>query len=150
MVIRTVCWLVFVLALTGAWPAASSQSQAWIVGAWEGQHVLPTLPEDATRFEFASDGDVIKWTMTRKGKIRLRNAGPDGRHVQDGEWRGSGVVKRIADAAVDLEGQYDSSSFPGVVGKPITYELKRTADTLKGHLVGVQNFQVPVTLKRVK
>jgi hypothetical protein len=143
----------FALALT-LWGAPSGSAQpakgAWIIGAWEGQHSLPTLPEDATRFEFVADGDVIKWTMSRKGQIRLRNVGPDGRHVQNGEWQASGVVKKIAEGAVELEGKYDASTFTAVVGRTVTYDLKGTADTLAGHLVGARNFSVPISLKRVK
>jgi hypothetical protein len=143
--------LICAVAVSGSQsvPAQTSKG-AWILGSWEGRHIAPTIPEDAARFELVADGDVIRWTMNRKGQIRLRQSTPDGRYVQNGEWRASGVVKKISDGAVELEGKYDDSSFSAVVGRAVTYELTGTSEALDGYLVGAQNIHFPISLKRAK
>jgi hypothetical protein len=131
------------LTIGGSSAFAQTANGAWIVGAWEGKHNAPTIPEDATRFDFEADGEVIRWTMSRKGQIRLRRSDPGGSIVQNGTWKASGVVSRITDDAVELEGKYDESSFAGVVGRSIGYALE-------GYLIGAQNQRFPISLKRLK
>lgn len=141
----------FMLVLGGSHPVgAQSLKGSWILGTWEGRHIAPTIPEDTTRFEFVDEDGVIKWTMDRKGQIRLRRSTPGGDTVQNGEWQASGTVKRISQTAVELEGKYDRSSFPAVVGRAVVYELKGGPDALEGYLVGAQNVHFPISLRRVK
>ena len=87
--------------------------------------------------------------MSRNGQIRPRRT--DGPFVvQDGEWQASGIVKKISEGTVELDGKYDSSSFQWVVGRPAMYELEGTAEALSGYLVGAANVSVAVSLRRVK
>lgn len=144
------CLVSFLLLLSAPYPVSAQDSKgAWILGHWEGKHSGQAIPDDAARFEFVADGDVIKWTMNRKGRVTVRNAAGYV-ETREGDWQASGVVKKISEGSVELEGKYDSSSFSLVVGRSANYELNGTPETLQGKLWGVANVGIPIILRRMK
>jgi len=62
-------------------------------------------------------------------------------------YEAEGVVTRISDSEVELQGKYTyGSRDQRSVARPLTYNLTRRDDVLSGSFVGTSNMVVPVTL----
>lgn len=132
----------FLLTVMLGWEVGIAQQTdtKWLVGVWRGAHSGRNVSDDMARFEFKEEEGKIKWKMVRTGQI----------FGQRGEWEASGIVVKISESSVDLDGKYDWSNFPSIEGQPLKYSLTRSGDSLEGYGLGALNVPFPLSLEKVK
>jgi hypothetical protein len=112
---------------------------AWLLGTWEwGTH---------SRFEFARDGDEIRWTMRRS--TRFLSSNPKWGEKATAEV--SGTVTKLSGSTVELTGTYEHSDSPHLIGRRMRAWLSRHGDgVLKGEIIGAGNEPLPALLRKVE
>jgi hypothetical protein len=112
---------------------------AWLLGTWEwGTH---------SRFEFARDGDAIKWTMRRPTRFLSSNP----RWGEKATAEVSGKVTQLSSTAVELAGTYEQSDNPHLLGRRLRAWLTRDGDdALRGEIIGAGNEPLPAVLRKIQ
>lgn len=139
MVRATIALLLVLLPIVAT---AQDQPGTWLLGKWKGAHVATTLiASDNAQFEFKREGDSITWKMERKGL-----SAQGGSYWSDA----SGVVSKLTDGELELEGKYTASSATRFIGNPVKYVFTRSGDSLSGTFIGAFQTHVPIKVDRVK
>jgi hypothetical protein len=111
-----------------------------LVGVWEGRHQGPDIKSDSARIEFKEVHGRIRWTMQRAGVIFEREM----------KAKASGVIVNAEPPRFELEGKYESNTFPAAIGRRLRYTLTLDGNTLEGKAIGVTGNTFPVRFIRRK
>ena len=112
---------------------------AWLLGAWEWS--------PHSTFEFARDGNEIKWTMRRPTRFLSSNP----RWGEKATVEVSGEVTKLSGTAMELAGTYEQSDNPHLVGRRLRAWLTREGDDLlRGEIIGAGNEPLPAVLRKIQ
>jgi hypothetical protein len=135
LVVAAVVRLAFALP-AGSVSAVEQLPSDWLLGSWDGTE--GTRTDIQTRLEFSKSEEVIRWKWNRK-------RGHGGSFEADCE----GVVTKLTESGIEMEGRYVYHTNTRNQGKPVRLWLDRVGEMgMSGRAIGSDNATWPLSITK--